>query len=216
MLKRENASEASAAPKTRVIVPDRDQERELLKITTRMALVTYARVRTLMSLVYNARFRTDSEVIKAIKQTTDDYIASQAKLKTEGKTNEMIQVELGPLHVHLWNTLVLKTAEYYKDKEEATIIAAYQSRVKTYHDFVNEIKVCKKGNMHDSKFKKIELFVVADQTKTQTEEKGDAEKIVPFVIKYFATQSGFRQLPGTPPPGDLARRAQAILDEMDK
>ena len=99
----------------------------------------------------------------------------------------MIQVEIGPLHVHLWNTLVLKTAEYYKDKEEANTIAAYQTRIKSYHDFVNEIKVCKTGKQHDSKFKKMELFVVPDQTKAEGEVKADSEKIVTFVIKYFAT-----------------------------
>ena len=58
--------------------------------------------------------------------------------------------------------------------------------------------------------------MVPDQTKAEGEEKADAEKIVPYVLKYFATQSGFKQLPGTAPPGDLARRAQEILDDMDK
>ena len=82
MLKRESSTaEGSAAPKTRVVMADRDQERELLKITTRLALLTDNRVRTLMSLVYNARFRTDSEVIQAMKTTTDDYIANQKKKK---------------------------------------------------------------------------------------------------------------------------------------
>lgn len=82
MMKRESSTvEGSAAPKARVVVTDRDQERELLKITTRLALLTDNRVRTLMSLTYNARFRTDSDVIQAMKSTTDEYIANQKKGK---------------------------------------------------------------------------------------------------------------------------------------
>ena len=94
-------------------------------------------------------------------------------------------------------------------------VQAYITKIKGYQDYMNEVKVCKTGKQYDSKMKKLELYVTHDQTKEDGEEKRGAEKILPMILKFFETQPGFKQLPGSPPPGDLVRRAQAILDSME-
>ena len=102
---------------------------------------------------------------------------------------------------------MLKTADYFKDKPEFPMMQEYQAKISGYKDLISEVKVCKTAKQYDAKFKKVELYVVKDQSKLESEVRADAEKILPLVYKYFATQPGFRQLPGTPPPGDLVRKA---------
>ena len=150
-LKRESDNnEASASTehrdKARVVeVGDRSHDRELLKLTTRLALMTDSRMRTMMALTYNARFKADSPLIKSLKDTNDTYIGNQRKAKDAGKSNEVVQQELGPLHVHIWSAVVTNTIEYYKDKPQHEQLIAYVGKIKSYHDVINEVKICKTG-----------------------------------------------------------------------
>ena len=221
-------ADSSREPKVRIVGSESTQqpytaeERELLRTITRGFLAQDQQTRLLKSLLQCYRISTEGKVHAATKAAMAELIRAQAHLKEQGMDNPSIQEKLGPAQLHTWNA-ILKCAIEMATGETKELLERYAKQISTVQDYQDTVLVCKIENMHESKHKRLVLQVTEKAREAQIQD-GEVElvdtavlsasSIWPVMLKVVSKDKHWKTLPGVPPMGAMARRAQKLLDSM--
>ena len=136
----------------------------------------------------------------------------------QGKDHQAI---LGPLHVHQFNELLgclVKSAR----EDEKLILETLISQIKDVHYLVPEVKILQTSNMHESKYRRLEIRVERQEAELAVVDGKIVEKPRPTVSpatawpimkRVLLRESACKELPGMAPAGANARSAQKRLDK---
>ena len=143
------------------------------------------------------------------------YIKDQKAIKekyAEGPDREAALEKLGPLPVHLYNTMVGQTILEPPSVEEGKALEEFMKGVKTIADYGNEIRVVRLSPMYDSKLKRLEVSIVPEISgPSEGPPKMSAAMTWPIVRRALLKEKGCKAMRGQAPPGKPERELQKML-----
>ena len=211
-------TEEGPAKKTLILSGDKEMQ-EQLDEGTRMNLSAELGLRVVKAACLETfRLRSDGAVMQAIKESTAQYIKRQREMIEQSRDHQQL---LGPIHGHQFNAALGALIRAAKD-DEKKILEALVPLIVDIHYLAGEVKQFRTSNMHESKFKRLEvrlerrqqeLMIVDVEIRQQEAPLISPATVWPTMRKILLREPSAREMPGMAPAGSNARNAQRRLDK---
>ena len=170
---------------------------------------------------YTFRFETESQWISVFRAATQRYNEAAEKYREQGKSAEEVKQIMGIPAVHGFNAWVMHYTESLKEKSPDQMAKAQVAIGKWaaagWQHIHEHIPVCKRENMHTSKYTR--MYITAPLAVGKAQASSDMENWTPtdFFIEmrntWNAPGSKITQMRGEAPRGDLERKLQSWVDD---
>ena len=170
---------------------------------------------------YTFRFESESDWIMVFRQATQNYNEAAEKYREQGKTAEEVKQMIGIPCVWGFNEWVKlyinKLKEKSPDQMQKALTASGKWQAAGWQHIHEHIPVCKRENMHTSKYTR--MYITCPLAVGKAQASGDMENWTPtdFLIEmrniWNAPGSKIVQMRGEAPRGDLERRLQGWVDD---
>ena len=192
-----------------------DATSETLQLIAKLTLSNTSQLRVINAAVLTTfRLSANAAAVTAAGESVQQYIQVQKQLKEDGIDKEQAEEQLGPFHVHVFNgVLKAMLSDTNVSPEKKKQLQDYCSQVGHWKQMGYELRAFKISKMRESRYRRVELRI--EDSPQILEGQTRLTSIAPVIMGWLMAQPGAKQLMGTAPSGDLARRLQKIVDENE-